>query len=84
MGMYAAYIVKFLMNKLHLDFLQDNTLQTKITGWTSDYLVVCAFMAVSFVVIKDWIWIILIVSVVITIITFVVCFLFWAKIWRGK
>ena len=75
-GMYAAYIVKFLMNKLHLDFLQDNTLQTKITGWTSDYLVVCAFMAVSFVVIKDWIWIILIVSVVITIITFVVCFYF--------
>lgn len=75
-GMYAAYIVKFLMNKLHLDFLQDNTLQSKITGWTADYLVVCAFMAVSFVVIKDWIWIILIVSAVITIVTFVVCFYF--------
>lgn len=75
-GMYAAYIVKFLMNKLHLDFLQDNTLQSKITGWTADYLVVCAFMAVSFVVIKDWIWVILIVSGVTVIVTFVVCFYF--------
>ena len=75
-GMYAAYIVKFLMNKLHLGFLQENTLQSKITGWTADYLVVCAFMAVSFVMIKDWIWIILIVSAVITIVTFVVCFYF--------
>jgi len=75
-GMYAAYIVKFLMSKLHLDFLQDSTLQSKITGWTADYLVVCAFMAVSFTIIKDWIWIILIVSVVITIVTFVVCFYF--------
>ena len=46
-GMYAAYIVKWIINKLHLDFLLENTLQGKITGWTADYLVVCAFMAVS-------------------------------------
>lgn len=75
-GMYAAYIVKWLMKKLHLDFLQENTLQSKITGWTADYLVVCAFMAVSFVIIKDWIWIMLVVSIIITVITFLVCFYF--------
>ena len=50
-GMYAAYIVKWIMNRLHLDFLQENVLQSKITGWTADYLVVCAFMAVSLVLI---------------------------------
>ncbi|MDE7271091.1 MAG: sodium:glutamate symporter, partial [Acetatifactor sp.] len=38
-GMYAAYLVKWLMKKLHLDFLQENTLQSKITGWSADYLV---------------------------------------------
>ena len=75
-GMYAAYIIKIIINKLHLDFLQDNTLQSKITGWTADYLVVCAFMAVSLVVIRDWIFIIFIVAVIITAITFLVCFYF--------
>lgn len=75
-GMYAAYIVKWLMKKLHLDFLQENTLQSKITGWTADYLVVCAFMSVSIGIIKDWLLILLIVSIVITLVTFFVCFYF--------
>jgi len=78
-GMYAAYIVKWLMKKLHLDFLQENTLQGKITGWTADYLVVCAFMAVSVSIIKDWILVILIVSAAITVITALVCFYFGAR-----
>ncbi len=75
-GMYAAYIVKWLMKKLHLDFLQENTLQSKITGWTADYLVVCAFMAVSLTVIRDWLPLMLVVSLVVTIVTFLVCFYF--------
>lgn len=75
-GMYAAYIVKWLMKKLHLDFLQENTLQSKITGWTADYLVICAFMAVSLTVIKDWLPLMLLVSLLITIVTFAVCFYF--------
>lgn len=75
-GMYAAYIVKWFMKKLHLDFLQENTLQSKITGWTADYLVVCAFMAVSLTVIKDWLPLMLLISIIITAVTFVVCFYF--------
>ena len=75
-GMYAAYIVKFLMKKLKIDFLIEDTLQSKITGWTADYLVVCAFMAVGFNIIGKWIVPILVESVIITIITFVVCFYF--------
>ncbi len=75
-GMYAAYIVKWIMKKLRLDFLQENILQSKITGWTADFLVVCAFMAVSFQVIKKWLIVILLVSAVITVITFMICFYF--------
>lgn len=75
-GMYAAYIMKFLLKKLKLDFLLENTLQSKITGWTADYLVVCAFMAVSVGIIKDWIVPILVVCVVTTLITAIVCFYF--------
>lgn len=75
-GMYAAYIVKWIMKKLHIDYLLENTLQSKITGWTADYLVVCAFMAVSVDVISKWIVPILVVSVVITVVTLVVCLYF--------
>lgn len=79
-GMYAAYIIKWIINKLHLDFLQENVLQSKITGWTADYLVVCAFMAVSVNIISKWIVPIIIVSVIITIVTFAVCFYFGQRI----
>lgn len=75
-GMYAAYIVKFLMKKMKIDYLLENTLQSKITGWTSDYLVVFAFMAVSIQVVGKWLLPILVVCLVITALTFVVCFFF--------
>ena len=79
-GMYAAYIVKWIIGKLHLDFLQENVLQSKITGWTADYLVVCAFMAVSVNIISRWMIPILAVVVVITAVTFAVCFYFGQRI----
>ena len=75
-GMYAAYIVKFIMKKLKIDYLIENTLQSKITGWTSDYLVVFAFMAVSVKIISQWILPILAVCAVVTVVTYVVCFYF--------
>ncbi len=79
-GMYAAYIIKFLMKRLRLNFLQENVLQGKITGWTSDYLVVCAFMAVSVKVVREWMGLILIISVFIVLVTFLVCFYFGQRI----
>lgn len=79
-GMYAAYIVKWIIKKLHLDFLQENVLQSKITGWTADYLVVCAFMAVSVNIISQWLLPIFVVVLVITAVTFGVCFYFGQRI----
>lgn len=75
-GMYAAYIVKWILKKLHLEFLKENTLQSKITGWIADYLVVCAFMAVSITIISRWIVPILAVCLVVTVVTVAVCFYF--------
>lgn len=75
-GMFAAYIVKFVLKKLKIDFLQEDVLQSKITGWTADYLVVCAFMAVGVSVIRGWLVPILAEAAVVTAITFVVCFYF--------
>ena len=75
-GMIAAYIVKAIMKKLKIDYLLDDVLQSKITGWTTDYLVVCAFMAVSFSIIGKWIVPILLESAVITVVTAFICFYF--------
>lgn len=75
-GMIAAYIIKFIMKKLKVDFLQENVLQSKITGWTADYLVVCAFMAVGFSVIGNWLVPILVEAAIITVVTAFVCFYF--------
>lgn len=75
-GMFAAYIVRFIMKKLGLVFLLEDTLQNKITGWTADYLVVCAFMAVGFSILGSWIVPMLIEAAIITVITFVICFYF--------
>ena len=79
-GMIAAYIVKALMKALKIDYLLDDSLQNKITGWTSDYLVVCAFMAVSFSVISTWIVPILAEAAIVTVVTALVCFFFGKRI----
>jgi len=68
-GMLSAYVVKFVMKKLKIDHMLDNTFQTKITGWATDYLVVSSFMAVKFSVIGEWAVPILIESIVIILLT---------------
>lgn len=79
-GMLAAYIVKAIMKKLKIDFLLEDTLQTKITGWTADYLVVCAFMAVGFNVLGQWLIPIIIEAAIVTVVTVVVCFYFGQRL----
>lgn len=79
-GMLAAYIVKGIMRKLKIDYLINNTLQSRITGFFSDYLVVCAFMAIQLGVIGSWIVPIVLVSVAGTAITAFVCLYFCARL----
>lgn len=79
-GMLAAYVVKGIMRKLKIDYLINNTLQSRITGFFSDYLVVCAFMAIQLGVIGNWIIPILLVSLAGTAITAFVCLYFCARL----
>ena len=67
------------MKKLKIDYLIENTLQSKITGWSSDFLVVCAFMAVSVQIIRQWVIPILVVCLVTTAVTFIVCYYFCSR-----
>ncbi|MDC1541953.1 sodium:glutamate symporter [Candidatus Pseudothioglobus singularis] len=75
-GMIAGYAVKYVMNKLKIDHLLDNTFQTKLTNWSTDYLVVASFMAVQFSVIAAWAAPILIMSVATVFISFILIMYF--------
>lgn len=75
-GMFAAYIVKAVMKKFKIFHVLDNSLLNKLTGWTSDYLVVMAFMAVELKAVGTWLVPIMIESVLVTIVTFFICVYF--------
>lgn len=79
-GMLTGYLAKFIMKKLNCEHLIDNTFQTKITGWSTDYLIVASFMAVQFGVIGNWIVPIVFASIIIAIVTAIVCFYFGKRI----
>lgn len=79
-GMFAAYIVRGILRKLKIDYIINNAFQSRITGFLSDYLVVCAFMAIQVGVIGKWIVPILIVSAVSAILTFLVSLFFGQRL----
>lgn len=75
-GMVAGYLIKFIMRKLNIDHFLDNKFQSKITGWSTDYLIVASFMSVTLSVIGNWIVPIMVVSIVAMIISLAVCIYF--------
>lgn len=79
-GMLAGYLVKYILRKLQINHLIDNTFQSKITGWSTDYLVVASFMAVPFSIIGLWIVPITIEIIVVTIITLIISIYFCQRI----
>lgn len=79
-GMIAAYIVKWVLKKWKLDYLIENTLQSRITGFLTDFVIACSFMAVRIGVVGAVIVPILIISLVGTLVTAVICLYFGRRI----
>lgn len=71
-GLFAAYLVRWLLGKAGAAHIIDAELQRRITGMFSDFTVVAAFMAVQLSVVVDWIVPILVVTVVVAVVTLVV------------
>ncbi len=53
-GMIVAYVVRFIIKKLNLEQYHDSALQTRITGFSTDLLITCAFMSISLNVVGKW------------------------------
>lgn len=79
-GMLSAYLVKGIMKKLKIDYLINSSLQSKISGWLSDFLVVGAFMSIKINIIGKWIVPILIECAVITALTLIVSLYFGSRL----
>lgn len=73
-GLLAAYFVRWVLRRLQVEHLLNRQMQAKLTGFTTDYVVVASFMAVQAAVVVAWLVPILITCVIITAITVVLCF----------
>lgn len=75
-GLFVGYLIKFVMNKTGVKKYHDDMMQTRITGWGTDFMICAAFMAVQLAVVGKWLIPILIASVVVAAVTFVFCLFF--------
>lgn len=75
-GLLMGYLLKFIMTKLGVKKYHDDVLQTRITGFATDFMITAAFMAVSLSVVGKWLIPILVVCLVVGIVTFIFCLYF--------
>ncbi|MDO4280034.1 MAG: hypothetical protein Q4C56_00235 [Peptococcaceae bacterium] len=76
MGLFVGYAIKFIMTKAGVKKYHDDALQTRITGWGTDFMICAAFMAVQLAVIGQWLVPIIITCAVVGLVTFFVCLYF--------
>ena len=79
-GLFVAYLVKWLMVKLNIKQYHSDVLQARITGFTTDFLIIGAFMAVQMTVIGKWLVPILVFCLVIGAVTLLVTLYFAPRI----
>ena len=79
-GLFVAYGVKAVLVKLNLKQYHDDVLQARITGCTTDFLIVGAFMAVQMSVIGQWLIPIFAMCVIVGIFTLAFTLFFGARL----
>ncbi|MGP5641164.1 sodium/glutamate symporter [Brachybacterium tyrofermentans] len=73
-GLLAAYFLRWVLRKIRVEHLLDRQMQAKLTGFTTDYVVVASFMAVQAAVVAAWLVPILATVVLVTAVTVALCF----------
>ncbi|WP_157975620.1 sodium:glutamate symporter [Brachybacterium sp. YJGR34] len=71
-GLLAAYFLRWVMRKMAVEHLLDRQMQARITGVTTDYVVVASFMAVQVAVVAAWLVPLLVTALVAAAVTAVV------------
>lgn len=63
-GLIFAFITRWLMKKIGVNYLIDTGIQRRITGWSSDFLIVATVMAIQLQIV--WIYAIPILAIALT------------------
>lgn len=79
-GMVVGGKISQMLEKMGCGYLLNKPLQNKITGFTSDFLVVCAFMAIKFSVVGKWLLPICLEGFIVATITVLACIYFTARL----
>lgn len=82
-GYFVALVVKTVMTKIGVKQYHDDALQARITGCTTDFLIVGAFMAIQVSAIGAWIVPMLAMCAVVGAFTFVCCIYFGRRFGDG-
>jgi ESS family glutamate:Na+ symporter len=69
-GLVWATILRIIMDKIGVGKLLDPGMQKRITGMSVDYLLVSSVMGISLVVLTKYLGVIIVVSIAVTIVTF--------------
>ncbi|WP_462417875.1 sodium/glutamate symporter [Kytococcus sp. Marseille-QA3725] len=72
-GLLAAYFVRWVLGLLSVDHLLHRQMQARITGLTTDFVVVASFMAVQAAVVAAWLVPILATAVLAVLLTVGLC-----------
>ena len=72
-GLLVGYLIKFVMNKTNTKKFHDDAMQSRITGWGTDFMICAAFMAVQLAVVGKWLIPILLACCTTGLLTFYMC-----------
>ncbi len=75
-GLLVGYLIKFIMNKTNTKKYHDDNMQSRITGWGTDFMICAAFMAVQLAVVGKWLIPIIIACIATAAVTFIFCLYF--------
>lgn len=78
-GMFMGYAIRFILGKLGIMHMVDNNTQKRITGFTTDFMVCSAFMAVSMQIVGSMMLPIIILTFLAACLTFAVCVFFGSR-----
>ena len=81
-GLLFAFIIRIIIEKAGAGHVLDNQLQSRITGWSVDLLVVASIVAISMAVIWEFFIPIMLMVVLTTILTLIFIFYLGKYIWK--
>lgn len=53
-GLVVGIAIRFAMKAFKIEYVKDDELLRRLTGFSTDVLVICAFMAVQFSIVQKW------------------------------